>query len=434
MHSARLRRQAFHRRLAIAREGLVIALGSLRTNKLRASLTTLGIVIGIVTVVLMITLIQGLNQAFMGEVALLGSHTLYVQKFPWVMEGDFFRYRNRPNLTLREAKVLAETVPGIEAVVPHVTTAKSVRHGERFARRVFVTGTTHDHPRIANLEPTEGRFLGEEDVRYRRYHCVLGSEVAERLFGGVSPLGARLHIGGYPFRVVGVLGERGSMFGERLDNIIYVPIGTLFRCFGRHRSLDIGVRVAEGGDPGSEAEVEVTAASGDLSVIRDEIRGAMRRIRGLRPGETDNFSVNEQTAITNMYAQITSGVYAGGIGIAGIALLVGGIGIMNIMMVSVVERTREIGVRKAIGAPRRTILGQFLTEAVILCLMGGVIGVAVAGGLAILIERITPLPMNMPAWVVVFALGFASFVGISFGFLPAYRAAKVDPIEALRYE
>jgi len=308
-----------------------------------------------------------------------------------------------------------------------------VRRGDRSARRVFVTGTTQDHPRIANLEPSEGRFLNEEDVRYRRYHCVIGSEVAERLFDGASPLGARLHIGGYPFRVVGVLDERGSMFGERLDNIVYVPIGTLFRCFGRHRSLDIGVRVAGGAAAGSGAGGE-EAAGGDLSEPRDEIRGAMRRIRGLRPGETDNFSVNEQTAITNMYRQITSGVFAGGIGIAGIALLVGGIGIMNIMMVSVIERTREIGVRKAIGAPRRTILGQFLTEAVILCLLGGAIGVTVAGGIALLIERLTPLPMNMPVWVVVFALGFASVVGLTFGFLPAYRAARVDPIEALRYE
>jgi putative ABC transport system permease protein len=419
------------RRLAVAREGLGIALGSLRANKLRASLTTLGIVIGIVTVVLMITLIQGLNQAFMGEVALLGSHTLYVQKFPWIMEGDFFRYRNRPNLTLRDAEVLAESVPGLDAVVPHVTTAKSVRRGDRSARRVFVTGTTHDHPRIANLEPREGRFLNEEDVRYRRYHCVIGSEVAERLFEGASPLGARLHIGGFPFRVVGVLDVRGSMFGERLDNIVYIPIGTLFRCFGRNRSLDIGVRVAGGDAAGSGNEAQ---GGSDLSVPRDEIRGAMRRIRGLRPGEIDNFSVNEQTAITNMYRQITSGVYAGGIGIAGIALLVGGIGIMNIMMVSVVERTREIGVRKAIGAPRRTILGQFLTEAVILCMVGGAIGVALAGGIALLIERLTPLPMNMPVWVVVFALFFASIVGLSFGFLPAYRAARVDPIEALRYE
>jgi putative ABC transport system permease protein len=160
----------------------------------------------------------------------------------------------------------------------------------------------------------------------------------------------------------------------------------------------------------------------------------MRRIRGLRPGEEDDFAVNEQTAITNMYRQITSGVYAGGLGIAAIALLVGGIGIMNIMMVSVVERTREIGIRKAIGAPRSTILGQFLTEAILLCLAGGAIGVAVAAALAFTIDRATPLPMSMPPWVVAFALGFSSLVGLTFGLLPAFRAARVDPIEALRYE
>jgi putative ABC transport system permease protein len=231
----------FHRRLSIAREGLGIAFGSLRANKLRASLTTLGIVIGIVTVVLMITLIQGLNRAFMNEISLIGSHTLYVQKFPWVMRGDFFAYRNRPNLTRREADQLATLLPELEAVVPHASTAKSVKWGERTARRVIVTGTTHEHPRIMNMVPAEGRFLTEEDVAHRRATCVIGSEVVERLFAGASPLGARVRIGGYPFTVVGVLEKQGSrFFGENMDNIVFIPIGTLYQHphgHGRDRSV-----------------------------------------------------------------------------------------------------------------------------------------------------------------------------------------------------
>ncbi len=420
-------RDAIRRRLSIAREGLVIATDALVANRLRAVLTTLGIVIGIVTVVLMITLIQGLNRAFEHEIAGIGSHTLYVQKFPWMMRGDFFRYRNRPNLNVREAQAL-RLVPGVEAVVPHVYTARSVKYGDRRAPRVILVGTTEDHPRIADLEPAQGRFLTPEDVRNRRLHCVLGSEVAERLFPDRSPLGMRLSIGGYPFRVVGVLAERGQIFGESMDNQIFVPLGALFRCFGRHRSIDIGVRVASASEGGGGR------GGNEIEEARYEIIGAMRRARGLRPGEPDNFAINEQSAITDMYRQVTSGIYAAGIGVAAISLLVGGIGIMNIMMVSVVERTREIGVRKAIGATRRTILSQFITEAVILCLVGGIIGVSLAFGASRLIDRLTPLPMSMPVWVVVFALGFASCVGLLFGFLPAWRAARVDPIEALRYE
>jgi putative ABC transport system permease protein len=432
--------QRLAERWSLFRELLGIAVDSLLANRLRASLTTLGIVIGIVTVVLMITLIQGLQRAFMREVAGIGSHTIYVQKLPWMMQGDFFRYRNRPNLTLAEADVLAD-IPGVSAVVPHVITARAVTYGARKARRVVIVGTTQDHPRIADLEPENGRFLTETDVRHRRLHCVVGSEVASRLFPDRSPIGERVMIGGYPYRVVGVLAERGSTFGESMDNQIFIPIGALFRCFGRHRSLDIGVRVATAeeaaaglGGPRSGGGVAGAAAAPDRDAVRDEIIGSMRRARGLRPGEEDNFAVNEQQAITNMFRRVTAGVFAGGIGISAISLLVGGIGIMNIMMVSVVERTREIGVRKAIGARRRTILGQFLTEAIILCGLGGAVGVAVAAAASAAIARFTPLPMSMPPWVVAFGLGFASLVGLTFGFLPAFRAARVSPIEALRYE
>ncbi|HWN82270.1 MAG TPA: ABC transporter permease, partial [Candidatus Udaeobacter sp.] len=337
-------------------------------------------------------------------------------------------------LTQKEADALAQ-VPGVAAVVPHVITARAVTYGDRKARRVVIVGTTQDHPRIQDLEPELGRFLSETDVRHRRLHCVVGSEVASRLFPDRSAIGERVMIGGYPFRVVGVLAERGSTFGESMDNQIFVPIGALFRCFGRHRSIDIGVRVVNADDVAMMHGGTVQAGMvPDLDAVRDEIVGTMRRVRGLRAGQEDNFAVNEQAAITQMFHRVTAGVFAGGIGISAISLLVGGIGIMNIMMVSVVERTREIGVRRAIGARKRAILRQFLTEAVILCALGGVVGVAVAAGAAALIAHFTPLPMSMPPWVIAFALGFASLVGLTFGFLPAFRAARVSPIEALRYE
>src|SRR4029453_2387895 len=202
-------------------------------------------------------------------------------------------------------------------------------YGDRKARRVVIVGTTQDHTRIADLEPEVGRFLTETDVRHRRLHCVVGSEVASRLFPDRTPIGERVMIGGYPFRVVGVLAERGSTFGESMDNQIFVPIGALFRCFGRHRSIDIGVRVVNADDVAMMTGGTVQAGMvPDIEQVREEVAGAMRRARGLRAGQEDNFAVNEQAAITGMFRRVTAGVFAGGIGISAISLLVGGIGIM----------------------------------------------------------------------------------------------------------
>jgi putative ABC transport system permease protein len=294
-----------------------------------------------------------------------------------------------------------------------------VKYRERSASNVFLVGTNEAYRETSNCLPESGRFLTGLDTSRNRYVCLLGSEVATTLFEGSNPLGRRVSIGGRSFEVVGVMEKQGRFFDFSLDNRVIIPIGAFYKVFGSRRSVTVEVAV------GSAAEVEDA---------RDEITGILRRRRGLTPDQDDDFAVNHQSAILNIYHQITAGVYSAGIGIASIALLVGGIGIMNIMLVSVSERTREIGVRKALGARRSVILGQFLIEAMMICSGGGILGIALAYVISRVIAAMSPLPTSMPLWVVVLGLAFSSIVGIIFGLVPAWRAARLDPVDALRYE
>jgi len=398
-------------------EGFFIALRALRENKARSILATLGIVIGVMTVVLMITIVEGLNSSFSKQLAQIGSGTIYIQRFPWIIQDDFFIYRNRPRLSLRNYQDVKERAIYASSVTPYIDTVRPVAYKSETLTGVMLIGTDDTYLATTDVLPEVGRFLSPLDATANRDVCVIGITVAQNLFGQENPIGKRLKIGGYHFKVVGVLEEQGSMFGMSMDSQVIVPIGSITKHFGRRRDLSIIVKAK---DPSFVED------------LKDELTGIMRHTRRLQPGEGNNFSINEQSQLMDTYKQITGGVYAAGIIIGGISLLVGGIGIMNIMLVSVTERTHEIGIRKALGARRNQILRQFLIESALICAIGGVVGVGLAWGGSKLISQY--LPAVMPPSVALGGMLFAAVVGICFGLFPAVKAARLDPIIALRKE
>jgi putative ABC transport system permease protein len=402
-------------------EGIKIAFDALRSYKLRSTLTTLGIVIGVTTVITIVALVQGLNRYVTNQISSIGTTTLYVQKFPWIMnDTEYFAYRNRKNITVDEAEKLKERSKLAEAVAPTLFTRRNIKYKGNEAERIIVVGTTADYLTTSNAFPEIGRFLAETDVHHRRAVCVLGYDVASTLFKNDDSIGKKVNIAGRKFRVIGVVEKKGSLFGTNMDAFAYLPIGVFQSQFGaRFRSVDIEVKVASP-EQLEDAEIELT--------------GIMRRLRGLTADEENDFAINKQSMLLNTYKSLTGTLWAVAIGVGAISLLVGGIGIMNILLVSVTERTREIGVRKAIGARKKDILVQFLIESMMICALGVVIGVLLAIGFSKLVAATTPLPTSITLWVVFLGLGFVLSIGLFFGIYPASKAAKLNPIEALRYE
>ncbi len=400
-------------------ENIAMALQALRLHKLRAFLTTLGIIIGILTIIAINTVINGLDKAFSQQISALGSDVLYIQKMPWFAGMDFFKYRNRKDITEVQVEKLMKLSTISQAISYEVGTSRNVKFGSEVINRVRIVGTSDGYQETSNAVSEYGRFLIESDIEHRRNICVLGWEVADKLFENVNPLGKRVKIGSQYFLVVGILAKRGSIFGFSLDQRVIIPFGVFRKIFGFRRSITVKVKV------GDQEQIEDA---------KDELIGVMRRVRGLTPMEEDDFAINQQDTFTSMYNQLTATLYIVAIGIGSIALLVGGIGIMNIMLVSVVERTREIGIRKAIGAKRFDIMSQFLVEAVTICMIGGTLGILLGFGIAKIIDAYTPLPATISVGSVILGLVFTSSVGIFFGLYPASKAAKLSPIEALRYE
>jgi putative ABC transport system permease protein len=400
-------------------EGGKIAFFSLRAHRLRTLLTTLGIGIGVCTLLAIVGIIQGLNVSFARQLAQLGSNSMYISKFPWVMRGDWWEYRNRHELSLHLVDSLREQVPELSAVAPMTQqNVDAFAHGEQLSS-VALVGTTAEYPQVSGYELAEGRFLSQGDNENSTNVAVLGADVAKGLFPTGSAVGNGVRLNGRPFRVVGVLQRRGKILGENQDLTAMVPLRTYLDTFGKKRGITIGAAVADGED-----------------VLRtvDKVQMALRRARGVPPEKKDDFSINRPEMLANTYAQLTGALYGVATGIGLITLLVGGIGIMNVMLVSVRERTREIGVRRALGARRRTIVTQFLLEAASVSALGGALGTAVGLGLAKLVSLVTPLAAAVQPLTVVGGIGFAAAVGLLFGIWPAARAAQLDPVEALRAE
>ena len=404
-------------------EILKLSFATIYANKSRGLLTTLGIIIGIVAVVTTMTAANGLGNSFKESISAIGSDVLYVSRMPWVMRGNWFEFRNRKNLELDYAEDLKRHLSYAAAINPTTGTAKSIKYRSTVLNDVRIIGTTDKHIMVSSSLPEFGRFLTDLDVQYKRKVCVIGSEIKKRLFENTDPLNKKMSLGRDIYRVVGVMEKQGSagfFGGPNFDSQIYVPITSFLRSFGggAGRNFDIAVKA-----PSHEA-------MGDFEYA---LIGEMRKIRKLKPAEKDDFSINKMDSLMAAYDNVMGVIVLIGLLITSVSLFVGGIGVMNIMFVSVTERTREIGIRKAIGAKKRTILAQFLFESAAICLLGGFVGVLLSFGVTALINALL-MPASISIPIVIVALVVSVMVGIFAGIVPAFKAAKLNPIDALRYE
>ena len=404
--------------IALFWENLRISLGSIFANKSRSILTALGIVIGVLSVTLMGTLISGLDRTFEKSMAFLARDVLILSRMDWFSgDVDWWELRNRPRMKVAYGEQLRGKSQFVEAVAPVSERGGSIVRGDkRIDTRFF--GTTPEY--MATNEAADvvsGRYFTEGEQRSGTRVLVIGGDVADALFPDEDPIDKYVKIGQYKFRVIGVLKKQGKFMGLfSLDNQAAMPLGTYFRLFSRRGWMSIRVKLN----------------TENFDIAKDEIRGHMRRIRGLKPTEKDDFGINQSATMEAQYKSIKLAIGGTGIFITALSLIVGGIGIMNIMFVSVKERTREIGVRKAMGATQSMILGQFLMEAIMICFIGGLVGMGLATGLSMVINQF--FPSDMPVGLAIGAIVLSIFVGIVSGLVPSYQAARLDPIDALRYE
>jgi len=408
-------------------ELLRLSLETFRTHRMRSFLTALGIIIGVMTVIAIVSLIQGMNYEVEKQISSLGSNTIYVQKFSFGMGRlDWDEINKRPNLTMEDALAISQ-LPAIDKVAParSRTISKITWRGNKVTS-VDLTGSTPALAEIGNYSVETGRFINSDDSLRRHSVCVVGGYIVDNLFPYETPLGKRLVLDGKSYIIVGVLARKGSFLGQSQDNVIIVPITTFEKDFAPGRGIgELQYSVGVMAMPKKGAVLERAI---------DEVRELMRRRHRLGYDKPDDFGISTQDTIRDIYRNITRVAYIVMVAVAAISLLVGGIGIMNIMLVAVAERTREIGLRKALGATNQDVLWQFLLEAVMLSLVGGAIGVALGLGIAKVVELTAHLKAAAPLWTILLGVGFSAGVGIFFGIYPASRAARLNPIEALRYE
>ncbi len=402
-------------------EGLRVALESLVTNPLRSFLTLLGIVIGVSAIIAVVAVINGLNLYVEEKIIRLGPSSFEVNRFGIITNRkDFLKaIRRNPPLRASDGFAVRERCPLAELVGMKAYGQTEVRYGNRLVRSVQLKGIT---PEILTVEPYElaaGRAIAEDDQERAAAVVFLGSDIAEEVFGPVDPIGREVKLGGRSFEVIGVGAKRGSVFGMSRDNYALIPISTFQKIFGSRESIGIVVRARSGTD------VEQTM---------DDVRVVLRARHHLRYEEEDDFGIVSPEALNALWRNMSRTIFQIALFVVGISLVVGGIVIMNIMLVSVIERTREIGVRKAIGARHRDIRRQFLIESAVLASAGGVMGVTIAYAATIAIRTFSPFPAAFPWWAPVLAISISSAVGIFFGLYPAAKAARLNPIDALRSE
>jgi len=425
--------------LLLLREVVTLALDTLRTNKLRSALTVLGVVIGITAIVGMTSLIRGFDQSLRDSIKTLGPNTIFVAKFSGVSLAagrNFADLMRRPNLTVDDARAIQRLAPTVQTVDVWLGAAGDVQErvyyqGSR-TKLLNIIGATEEYANLQFVKMAAGRMFTAPEVEHKRKVVVLGDTPYQVLFegSGLNPVGKKVRIGVGEYTVVGVLEKRPSIgnLGTAQDDFVVIPQTTHQALFGTQ------ARRVFRGQNGSAmiAVLPYETATRDEALL--QVEEIMRVRHGLKLDEPDDFDVVTQDAALKVWDQVSQATFLGLIVISSIALMVGGIGVMAIMTISVTERTREIGVRKALGARRREILFQFLSEAVVLTLVGGLLGIALGAGIGLTVHTATGFPVSLPWWSFALGLGFSAAVGIFFGMVPAVRAARLDPIEALRYE
>ena len=411
-------------------EILKMAWSSMRANKLRSLLTVLGVIIGVSTVIAMVSLIQGLNESFKRQVQSFGSNTIYIRKWrPQVIIGELpDSLRQRKAFTMEDREAILAQCPAVRAVSPlnFLDEPQPVRYRKKETKPTFILGTSQAYQETNGYNVSSGRFFTEAEVEHRAQVCVVGGATLETLFPHQDAVGQTIHIGKVPFKIIGELSTRGRFLGQSLDEIVMIPHTDVRKYFPSDQSTFL---------KGNEVLLNAVAVSPDrIDEAISQITETLRLRRGLKAHQESDFAALTDDTLLNLYNQVTGAFYLLMIAVAFLSLLVGGIGVMNIMLVSVTERTREIGVRMALGAKRSSILLQFLIEAMALTATGGAIGIMIGFALAKGVDMATPLPSSVPLWSVLAGLAFSGSIGMFFGIYPAMRASRLDPVEALRYE
>src|SRR5271165_6442089 len=403
------------------REPALIALQTMRAHKLRSFLVLLGVILSVSTLILVVALISGMNQYFAERVANLGSNVFVINKLGIISDSAAYvkAVRRNRDISWDDFEALRDGLKLPKNVGVQVNRTGNVRSEKQNLEDVTNRGVTANMGEMDVEEPATGRYISESDNDHHAMVGMIGSEVAEKLFPETDPLGKTIVIDGQEVTVVGVGKPLGNVFGQSQDTYVYLPIESWMKLYGRQKSLSINIQAR-----GAEW----------MAQTREEARVLMRSRRHLGPNENDNFGIVASEGLMDLWKNLTGTLASGMVGLVSIFLVIGGVVIMNVMLASVTERTREIGIRKSLGARRRDILMQFMVESTVMALVGGAIGVLVAWLLAVVVRNTTPVPMAVPLLAVLASIGISSAVGMFFGVYPARKAARLDPIEALRYE
>jgi putative ABC transport system permease protein len=408
------------RRISV-KEPLLIALDTLRAHKLRTFLTLLGVILSVSTLILVVSMVEGTNQYVADKIANFGANVFLVQRFPIITSQEMFvkLQRTNKNITWEDFEYVRDNMTLARNVGLEVRTNGKVKYKTETIEDINVRGVTANIGEMDTEEAELGRYITDADNEHRSNVTLIGADIVNRFFSGVNPLGRSIYVDDEAYEIVGVAKAMGTTFGQSQDSFVYIPIQTWRKVYGNNRSMNINIQAF-----GPEL----------MQPAQDEARMLMRAHHHLTPKQEDNFGIVEPSAFLDLWKNLTSSLATGSIGVVSIFMVIGGIVIMNIMLASVTERTREIGVRKSVGATRRDVLLQFLVESSLMAAIGGALGVSVAALLAFAVRQLTPIPMQLPIVWVLIAVFLATKIGIIFGVYPAYRASKLNPIEALRFE